>query len=70
MKYDFAACDVGLYLDTHPMSGKALKLHRQYSDKAKELTAMYEAKYGPLCAQASKSEDSWQWALEPWPWDN
>lgn len=70
MEFDFAEYELMLYLDTHPNDTRAIKLHKKVSDKAKELKAVYEEKYGPITANASNSTESWNWINSPWPWDN
>ena len=35
--YSFSIVELGLYLDTHPDDEKALCLHREYTNKLKEL---------------------------------
>lgn len=69
MEYDFAQYELMLYLDTHPEDTKALKLYRKVTEKAKELRELYEAKYGPITADASMEESRWNWIDKPWPWD-
>lgn len=68
--YAFAAYDWNLYLDTHPGDTQAIAMFRKMTDKANELKSEYQAKYGPLTASASVSEDRWDWIDNPWPWDN
>jgi len=67
--YGFAAHDWGLYLDTHPYDEQAIKLHGEYSKKARELGAEYAAKYGPSMAGESVRPDMYAWVENPWPWD-
>ncbi len=68
--YAFAAYDWNLYLDTHPNDKNAIAMYRKMVDKASALRDEYQAKYGPLTADASKDSDRWNWIDNPWPWDN
>lgn len=68
--YAFAAYDWNLYLDTHPDDTEAIKMFHKMVDKANELRDEYQAKYGPLSADASASTDRWNWLDSPWPWEN
>lgn len=68
--YAFAAYDWNLYLDTHPGDAQAIAMFRKMSDKAAELKAEYQEKYGPLTADAVTDKHRWNWIDNPWPWDN
>ena len=68
--YAFSAYDWNLYLDTHPGDRDAIAMFRRMSNKAKELYAEFEKKYGPLTADASDNPEFWDWINNPWPWDN
>lgn len=68
--YAFAAYDWNLYLDTHPNDKDAIAMFKKMVDKAKELRSEYQAKYGPLTAEASNDSERWNWIDNPWPWDN
>ena len=68
--YAFAAYDWNLYLDTHPNDKDAIAMFKKMVDKAKELRSEYQAKYGPLTAEASTDSERWNWIDKPWPWDN
>lgn len=70
MEFDFTEHELTLYLDTHPNDKNALRLHRQAAEKLRELTAIYEANFGPLTSSSNLSEDRWQWIESPWPWEN
>lgn len=67
-QYCFAAFDTALFLDTHPDDVDAVKAFDGYRNKAADLRASYEAKYGPLTYTAS-SGDTWEWVDSPWPWE-
>lgn len=62
----FAAWELHLYLDTHPGDNDALELNKKYLCKSKELTELYESKFGPLSARAGSGD---KWLKNPWPWD-
>ncbi len=69
---DFAIHEMVLYLDTHPVSRKALELIKVYKQKRKECIAQYEDKYGPYIetAQNAPASNCWEWLSSPWPWEN
>lgn len=68
--YAFAAYDWNLYLDTHPNDTQAIAMYRKAVDRAEEVKKEFEAKYGPLTANASTDMKYWSWINNPWPWDN
>lgn len=68
--YAFAAYDWNLYLDTHPNDKDAIAMFKKMVERAKELRSEYQAKYGPLTAEASDDSERWNWIDNPWPWDN
>lgn len=65
--YKFSIIELGLYLDTHPDDEKALCLHREYTNKAKELSDKYQKMFGPLTIFYPCKK--WRWLEEPWPWE-
>ena len=67
--YNFAACDLGLYLNTHPYDKKTLEIHANVAAKLKETKAAYQSRFGPLTSADSNGTDEWQWNDDPWPWD-
>ena len=70
MKYDFAANELVLFLDTHPNDLKALEMHEAVVDKANKLKCLYNENFGPLTSSANKSKECWTWIESPWPWEN
>ena len=65
----FAAHECVLYLDGHPHDRKALAMHKKYNEAAKQLTAQYEANFGPLTADAAEDGGrGWNWTSGKWPW--
>lgn len=67
--YAFAVVDWNLYLDTHPGDTEAIAMFHRMADKAKQLKQEYEAKFGPLTAEASRDMKHWNWIDDPWPWE-
>lgn len=65
--YSFSIVELGLYLDTHPDDEKALCLHREYTNKLKELEDKYQKMFGPLTIYYPCKK--WRWLEEPWPWE-
>lgn len=65
---DFAAVDLGLYLNTHPRDERAVNLYNAIITKADNCRMKYEKFYGPLCSFRSRSRESWTWIENPWPW--
>ncbi len=67
----FTLHELVLYLDTHPTNRKALALYQTYRKKVDELTAQYEAAYGPLTSFGVKENTgSWTWGADSWPWQD
>ena len=62
--YSFSIVELGLYLDTHPDDEKALCLHREYTNKLKELEDKYQKMFGPLTIYYPCKK--WRWLEEPW----
>ncbi len=69
MEYSFSMIDLGLYLDIYPNDRDALKLFNTYLNKKKDLTNMFEEKYGPLTIDSDNQKNSWTWDNSPWPWE-
>ena len=69
-KYQFAAVEVGMFLDTHPCNKKALESMRVYTEKYKELKHRYEEKFGMIDIYSPNNcENKWPWVENPWPWE-
>ncbi|MFR8104622.1 MAG: spore coat protein CotJB [Clostridia bacterium] len=64
---DFAIVELGLYLDTHPDDQRALCLHREYTNRVRDLKDKYQKVYGPLTIFYPCNK--WRWLEEPWPWE-
>ena len=69
MEYNFAIIDLQLYLDMYPNDRDALKLFNAYLNKKKDLTNMFEEKYGPLAIDSEVQRNKWLWDNSPWPWE-
>ena len=67
--YAFAAYDWNLYLDTHPDDTDARAMFHKMANKATMLKQEFEAKFGPLTAEASQDMERWNWLDDPWPWE-
>lgn len=67
--YHFAMWELHIYLDTHPNDCQAAQKHEEYQKAADELTAQYEAAYGPL-HENPQNTNRWAWVASPWPWEN
>jgi spore coat protein JB len=66
---EFVLIELQLYLDLHPSDKEVLKFFNEFSDILKQLISQYEKKFGPLLGFGfSKSQKTWQWINEPWPW--
>jgi len=70
MKYDFAANELVLFLDTHPCDLKALEMHEAVVKKSNRLKEAYVEKFGPITSDDVKSKETWTWINSPWPWEN
>ncbi len=68
-KYNFAAYDLLLYLDTHPDDKRAFAMFRELVKKFKKLQSDYENEYGPLEAYNAARFDTFEWLDSPWPWE-
>ena len=68
-KCNFAAYDLLLYLDTHPLDKKAFEMFKELVEKLKKLKCEYEKNFGPLEAYNSAAFGSFKWIDSPWPWE-
>lgn len=68
-KYNFAAYDLLLYLDTHPKDKKAFSLFKEIVGKYKRLREEYETEYGPIEPYSAANFKKFNWLDEPWPWE-
>ena len=68
-RYAFALTDTGLYLDAYPNDADAVEYYIEMKKARDAAVADYEAKYGPLTADAAAfAGEPWRWTEGPWPW--
>ena len=68
-RYAFAMIDTELYLDAYPDDADAVAYYLEMKKARDAAVADYEAKYGPLTADAAASAgEPWKWTEGPWPW--
>lgn len=67
----FAACDILLYLDTHPCDEKALEYYDERISERKKALIEYAQNYGPLTMDTvmENCDGSWKWMEQPFPWE-
>lgn len=68
-RYNFAAYDMLLYLDTHADDKKALELFKTLVEKTKSLKYEYEENFGPLSPMSAANLNTFKWLESPWPWE-
>lgn len=68
-KYNFAAYDMLLFLDTHPDDKRAFEMFAELVRKLKKKKGEYEDEYGPLEAYNAANFDAFKWLDSPWPWE-
>ena len=66
--YQFSMWELHIFLDTHPNDYNAAQKLEEYRRITAELTAQYEAAYGPLNL-TSATASRWAWVASPWPWE-
>lgn len=68
----FALDDLLLYLDTHPYDNNALQYADQFIHQRNAAVAVYSRKFAPLTIDSAEvsQTSSWNWILQPWPWEN
>jgi len=67
---EFAAIELNLYLDTHPLDQNALMQYNQLACQLQMLKQQYETAYGPLLNFGfSPSQFPFRWLEGPWPWE-
>ena len=66
----FAAYDLQLYPDTHPMDEKALELFTKINATLSSAVMDFENQYGPLNAGSSPNTVPFKWVADDydWPW--
>ncbi len=68
-KYNFAAYDMLLYLDTHPEDKKAFEMFKQLVEKFNKLKLEYENEFGPVEPYSAARFGTFNWLEGPWPWE-
>ena len=69
MAIDFAANELGLYLDTHRGDKEAFDMYQTVLAMAEEARRRYTALCGPLDRSDLLAAESYVWPDDPWPWD-
>ena len=71
-EYDFAIHELVLYLDSHPVCEKGMKLLTEFKKMRKNLIAEFEAKYGKYILSGTDAplNGCFEWLKGPWPWEN
>ena len=64
---EFAAVEVRLYLDTHPMDQRAQCDYKRLVYQMMMMRPQLERIFGPLTHDSL--EDPSRWVSEPWPWE-
>ena len=67
----FAAYDIMLYLDTHPDCSEALQRFQKYNELRSKALKIHAKSYGPLTLASVEDAgcSSWEWMMQPWPWE-
>lgn len=66
----FAVNDISLYLDTHPQDQEALSYFANYSSLRRQAMEDFSKAFYPLTIDtAQDSQQQWDWALSPLPWE-
>ena len=65
----FSMVEITEYLDTHPYDIEAMEYYNYLVKMRTQALQEYTSLYGPLVLDFFHPEDSWCWALKPWPWE-
>lgn len=68
-KYNFAAYDLLLYLDTHPEDKRAFCMFGEMVKSYNKARREYEQEFGPLEAFNAANFECFNWLDSPWPWE-
>ena len=68
-EHGFAAVDASLYLDSHPDDESAVQYFRNVCKKQQQAQEVYQKHFGTLKHQDAGSTGRWNWADDPWPWE-
>lgn len=66
---EFAIVETVLYLDAYPDNRQALAFYQDLLNERNRLVDQYEKTVGPLTATGNRSNTSWDWVKNPWPWE-
>ena len=66
---EFALVETILYLDAYPDNRQALAFYQDLLNERNRLVDQYEKTVGPLTATGNRSNTSWDWVKNPWPWE-
>ncbi len=66
----FAVLEASLFLNSHPDDKEALEYINKYKRLNERAVAEFEDKYGTLSIETPSELTSWDWAENPWPWEN
>lgn len=66
----FVAIELNLFLDTHPCDSDALNDFNCAVEILERHVMAYQDEFGPFLSFGfgGQSEEPWQWAKGPWPW--
>lgn len=68
--YRFALVDASLFLDTHPTDKEALKYFKRINELFEKALKNYEDKYASINISSGISDNKWEWATSPFPWES
>lgn len=66
---DFAIQETVLYLDAYPSNAKALAYYHKLIEQRRQVMEYYEQSCGPVTMYGNRSNTSWDWISDPWPWE-
>lgn len=69
MRYQLAALDNALFLDTHPNDPIGLIRHNEYTTKLAQLKDEFTKQFGPLDIYTADMASNWRYIDSPWPWE-
>ncbi len=69
LSLSFVVRELQLYLDTHPHDQEAFKAMKETISLLKEGRRRYIKQYGPLTVGDLEYSESYNWLMDPWPWE-
>lgn len=71
LEMQFVAIELNLYLDTHPCDRDAINDFNCAVEILERHKMAYQNEFGPLFnfGFGGQSNEPWQWATGPWPWE-